>query len=163
MGPVDQTYEVVRREDLSDATFLIEVRVPALARAARPGQFVIVMSHPEGERVPLTIADFDADAPAAVPQGRAPRPRDLAAGVRGRDRRGLATVAKKRTIRSIPQERTPMTERGALERARSFAEVACGYTAAEAVRESERCLFCPDEPCVRGCPVGIDIPASSAR
>ena len=32
-----------------------------MARAARPGQFVIVMSHPEGERIPLTIADYDRD------------------------------------------------------------------------------------------------------
>jgi NAD(P)H-flavin reductase len=30
-----------------------------MAKAARPGQFVIVMSHPEGERIPLTLADFD--------------------------------------------------------------------------------------------------------
>jgi len=43
-------------------------------------------------------------------------------------------------------------------RATNFAEVACGYTLEEALREAERCLFCPDEPCVRGCPVGIDIP-----
>ena len=32
-----------------------------MARAARPGQFVIVMSHPDGERIPLTIADFDRE------------------------------------------------------------------------------------------------------
>jgi NAD(P)H-flavin reductase len=32
-----------------------------LAKAARPGQFVIVMSHEQGERIPLTIADFDRD------------------------------------------------------------------------------------------------------
>jgi len=32
-----------------------------MARAARPGQFVIVIAHPRGERVPLTIADFDRD------------------------------------------------------------------------------------------------------
>ncbi|GAB4290710.1 MAG: hypothetical protein Kow0058_09780 [Roseovarius sp.] len=51
-----------RRLDLSDATFLLEVWHPAMARAARPGQFVIVMSHPEGERIPLTIADFDPAA-----------------------------------------------------------------------------------------------------
>lgn len=51
-----------------------------------------------------------------------------------------------------------MAERPAAERAGDFAEVTCGYTLDEAVRESERCLFCPDEPCVRGCPVGIDIP-----
>ncbi len=67
-------------------------------------------------------------------------------------------MAKKRTIRSIPQERTPMLERPAIERARDFAEVSCGYTLEEAVRESERCLFCADQPCVRGCPVGINIP-----
>jgi sulfide dehydrogenase subunit beta len=53
------TFEIVRREDFSDVTYLLEVRQPEIARAARPGQFVIVMSHPEGERIPLTIADFD--------------------------------------------------------------------------------------------------------
>jgi NAD(P)H-flavin reductase len=52
-------YEVVRREDFSDVTYLLEVLHPEMAAAARPGQFVIVMSHPEGERIPLTIADFD--------------------------------------------------------------------------------------------------------
>ena len=54
-------FEIVAREDFSDATFLLEVRHPLMARAARPGQFVIVMSHPEGERIPLTLADFDAE------------------------------------------------------------------------------------------------------
>jgi len=52
-------FEIVAREDLSPATYLLEVRHPMMAKAARPGQFVIVMSHPEGERIPLTIADFD--------------------------------------------------------------------------------------------------------
>lgn len=52
-------YEIVTREDFSDVTYLLEVRHPRMARAAKPGQFVIVMSHPEGERIPLTIADFD--------------------------------------------------------------------------------------------------------
>jgi hypothetical protein len=51
--------EVVTRQDFSDVTYLLEVRHPMMARAARPGQFVIVMSHPHGERIPLTIADFD--------------------------------------------------------------------------------------------------------
>jgi len=72
-------------------------------------------------------------------------------------------MAKKRTIRTIPQERTPMVERDPKERARTFDEVACGYTLADALRESDRCLRCPDEPCVRGCPVGIDIPGFIAR
>jgi NAD(P)H-flavin reductase len=65
-GTMQQTapgpgFEVVARQDFSDVTFLLEVRHPMLAKAARPGQFVIVMSHPEGERIPLTIADFDRD------------------------------------------------------------------------------------------------------
>jgi NAD(P)H-flavin reductase len=53
--------EIVRREDFSDVTFLLEVRHPMLARAARAGQFVIVMEHEHGERIPLTIADFDRE------------------------------------------------------------------------------------------------------
>jgi NAD(P)H-flavin reductase len=53
------SFEIVAREDFSDATFLLEIRHPLMAKAARPGQFVIVMSHAEGERIPLTIADFD--------------------------------------------------------------------------------------------------------
>jgi len=66
---------------------------------------------------------------------------------------------KKRTIRTIPQERTPVEELDPVERGRNFLEVNCGYKLEEALRESERCLMCPDEPCVRGCPVSIDIPA----
>ena len=69
------------------------------------------------------------------------------------------TIAKKKTIRTIPQECTPMPEQDASARARNFEEVACGYTMEMALREADRCLQCPDEPCVRGCPVGIDIPA----
>ena len=52
---------VVRREDFSDATYLLEIEHPLMARAARPGQFVIVMAREEGERIPLTIADFDRE------------------------------------------------------------------------------------------------------
>ena len=70
---------------------------------------------------------------------------------------------KKGTIRTIPAERTPMAEQPAAERARNFSEVACGYTLTEALREADRCLLCPDEPCVRGCPVGIDIPGFIAK
>jgi len=51
-----------------------------------------------------------------------------------------------------------MREQDPVVRARNFEEVACGYNLEEAQRESERCLLCPDEPCISGCPVGIDIP-----
>jgi glutamate synthase (NADPH/NADH) small chain len=67
-------------------------------------------------------------------------------------------MAKKRTIRTIPQQRTPMREQEARERATNFSEVACGYSLEDALRESERCLLCPDQPCIRGCPVNINIP-----
>jgi NAD(P)H-flavin reductase len=53
------TFRIVAREDFSDVTYLLEIQHPLMARAARPGQFVIVMSHEHGERIPLTIADFD--------------------------------------------------------------------------------------------------------
>ncbi len=59
MAAAEPRFEIVAREDFSDVTFLLEVHHPMMAKAARPGQFVIVMSHPEGERIPLTIADFD--------------------------------------------------------------------------------------------------------
>jgi NAD(P)H-flavin reductase len=52
-------FEIVTREDFSDVTYLLEFHHPLMAKAARPGQFVIVMSHEHGERIPLTIADFD--------------------------------------------------------------------------------------------------------
>ena len=55
-------FEIVAREDFSDVTFLLEIRHPAMAKAARPGQFVIVLIHEHGERIPLTIADFDSAA-----------------------------------------------------------------------------------------------------
>jgi NAD(P)H-flavin reductase len=52
-------FEIVAREDFSDVTYLLEISHPLLAKAAKPGQFVIVMPHEHGERIPLTIADFD--------------------------------------------------------------------------------------------------------
>ena len=54
-------YEIVTREDFSDVTFMVEFSHPQMARAARPGQFVIVLLHESSERIPLTIADFDRD------------------------------------------------------------------------------------------------------
>ena len=56
-----QRFQIVTREDFSDVTFLLEIHHPQLARAARPGQFVIVMLREAGERIPLTIADYDRE------------------------------------------------------------------------------------------------------
>jgi glutamate synthase (NADPH/NADH) small chain len=67
-------------------------------------------------------------------------------------------MAKKKTIRTIPQQRTPVREQDPAQRVRNFAEVNCGYTLEETLNEAERCLLCPDPACVAGCPVNIDIP-----
>src|SRR5512140_3435826 len=55
----EQGFEIVARQDFSDVTYLLEFRHPLMAKAAQPGQFVIVMASDHGERIPLTIADFD--------------------------------------------------------------------------------------------------------
>jgi len=54
-------YEILLREDLAPVTKLLEVQAPVVASKGRAGQFVIVRIHPEGERVPLTIADYDRE------------------------------------------------------------------------------------------------------
>jgi len=53
-------YQITRREQLSETTFLWDVFAPDVARAARPGQFVMIRLHAGSERIPLTIADHDA-------------------------------------------------------------------------------------------------------
>jgi ferredoxin/flavodoxin---NADP+ reductase len=55
-------YRILRKVILSDIVKLVEVEAPLVARKARPGQFVIVRIDEKGERIPLTIADFDAQA-----------------------------------------------------------------------------------------------------
>src|SRR5512136_976662 len=65
---------------------------------------------------------------------------------------------KKKTIRSIPQARTPVREQDPRVRVKNFDEVNCGYSLQDALNEAERCLLCPDPDCVAGCPVNINIP-----
>jgi glutamate synthase (NADPH/NADH) small chain len=67
-------------------------------------------------------------------------------------------MAKKKTIRTIPQERAPVREQDPRERAKNFKEVVHVFRLEDALHEAERCLLCPDPACVEGCPVGIDIP-----
>ncbi|WP_048151905.1 NADPH-dependent glutamate synthase [Palaeococcus ferrophilus] len=58
------------------------------------------------------------------------------------------------------KERVPTPEVPVEERVKSFVEVNLGYDFASAVKEAERCLQCPPEyaPCIKGCPVHINIP-----
>jgi ferredoxin--NADP+ reductase len=52
-------YKILDRVDYSDDVYMQVIRAPAVAAACEPGQFVIVRIDEEGERIPLTIADFD--------------------------------------------------------------------------------------------------------
>jgi len=52
-------YRITAREDLTPVTKLLKIEAPAVARKARAGQFVIVRVDERGERIPLTIADYD--------------------------------------------------------------------------------------------------------
>ena len=54
-------FRIVRHQALTPSTFLWEVEAPDVAASAQPGQFVMVRLHDGAERIPLTIADFDAD------------------------------------------------------------------------------------------------------
>ena len=54
--------------------------------------------------------------------------------------------------------KTVMKEQPAEVRRTNWLEVACGYTADEAVNEAQRCLNCKNMPCVSGCPVQVHIP-----
>jgi homotetrameric NADPH-dependent glutamate synthase len=54
-------YPIIRRLALSDTTFLWEVLAPDVAQAAEPGHFVMLRLREGGERIPLTVADYDRD------------------------------------------------------------------------------------------------------
>ena len=69
----------------------------------------------------------------------------------------------KKTIRTIPQERTAIPMQDPRERISNFAEVALGYRLADTLNECERCLMCPEPACVPACPVEIDIPGFIAK
>jgi NAD(P)H-flavin reductase len=53
-------YKIVKKEMLTPIICLMEVEAERLAKAAHPGQFLIVRASENGERIPLTICDFDA-------------------------------------------------------------------------------------------------------
>jgi len=55
-------YKIIRREAFSETTFLWEVAAPDVARSAEPGHFVMLRLREGGERIPLTVADYDRDA-----------------------------------------------------------------------------------------------------
>ena len=54
-------YKILRKEMLTPTICLMEVEAPRIAAAALPGQFLIVRAREQGERIPLTICDYDRD------------------------------------------------------------------------------------------------------
>ncbi len=54
-------YRILKKEMLSPAICRMKVLAPRVASSARPGQFLIVRVNERGERIPLTISDFDAE------------------------------------------------------------------------------------------------------
>ena len=54
-------YKITKAEKLADKIYLMDVEAPRVARACQPGEFVIVKIDEAGERIPLTICDFDRE------------------------------------------------------------------------------------------------------
>ncbi|MDD2554646.1 MAG: sulfide/dihydroorotate dehydrogenase-like FAD/NAD-binding protein, partial [Desulfotomaculaceae bacterium] len=52
-------YKVLKKEILAPSIKLFEIEAPLVARKALAGQFIILRVQDQGERIPLTIADFD--------------------------------------------------------------------------------------------------------
>ncbi|MEW6350978.1 MAG: sulfide/dihydroorotate dehydrogenase-like FAD/NAD-binding protein [Thermodesulfobacteriota bacterium] len=54
-------FEILEKERISPGVNRMVISAPEIARAHRPGQFIILRTHADGERIPLTVADKDAD------------------------------------------------------------------------------------------------------
>jgi len=54
-------YKIVKKEQINPNTILMQIDAPLVAKAAHAGQFIILRASNEGERIPLTIADFDRE------------------------------------------------------------------------------------------------------
>ena len=55
-------FKITKKKVLNPTVTLMEIEAPLVARKAEPGQFIILRVSDDGERIPLTIADFDRDA-----------------------------------------------------------------------------------------------------
>lgn len=54
-------YKITKKRMLTDTIFLMDIEAPRVAQSALPGQFIILKNTEKGERIPLTIADYDAE------------------------------------------------------------------------------------------------------
>ena len=54
-------FKISKKKQLNDSVVLMEIEAPFIAQKALPGQFIIFRVDEKGERVPLTIADYDRE------------------------------------------------------------------------------------------------------
>ncbi|MGN0656293.1 MAG: sulfide/dihydroorotate dehydrogenase-like FAD/NAD-binding protein, partial [Ruminiclostridium sp.] len=54
-------YKILKKRVLNPTVTLMEVDAPLIAAKAEPGQFIILRVDENGERIPLTVADFDRE------------------------------------------------------------------------------------------------------
>ncbi|MBN1039633.1 sulfide/dihydroorotate dehydrogenase-like FAD/NAD-binding protein [Clostridium sp. ZS1] len=54
-------YKIVSKRELTNNIFLMDIEAPRIAKSAKPGQFIIIKNDDKGERIPLTIADYDSE------------------------------------------------------------------------------------------------------
>lgn len=54
-------YKILRKEEVAPKIYLMEVEAPRVAKSAKPGQFVIIRLDEKGERIPLTVCDYDPE------------------------------------------------------------------------------------------------------
>jgi len=52
-------YEILKKQKIAENTYEMQIEVPDVAKKAQPGQFIILRIDEKGERIPLTIADYD--------------------------------------------------------------------------------------------------------
>ena len=55
-------FKILKKEELSPNVYAMEIDAPRVAKKAEPGQFIVLRVNEEGERIPLTIANFDIGA-----------------------------------------------------------------------------------------------------
>ena len=55
-------FKILKAEQLADKIFLMDVEAPRVAKSCEPGEFVIVKMDEIGERIPLTICDYNREA-----------------------------------------------------------------------------------------------------
>ena len=54
-------YKIVKAKELSTNIYLMDVEAPRIAKSCQPGQFIIAKLDEKGERIPLTICDYDRE------------------------------------------------------------------------------------------------------